>query len=685
MTRLNKTLWTLAVLFVLLAIFALWSRTYLQEQLRSTTNDPEQIRQFFSQPAQPSEFAAPSEPCSNYQPERQALFGGLHIHTSASYDAGAFGVTNTVDDAYRFARGEKLQYRLDSDPADAQVPLIQLERPLDFAAVTDHAGKLGERLICYDPSSAGYDSMICNIYRGDWQLPLGEAMTPLVKLASQAIFTTERSLKVCGPGGGDCRAAAVEAWRDNQRATEHWQSRDSDCQFTSFHGYEYTLAADGANLHRNVIFASSNVPRAVVSAADMNTPEQLLQWLNDSCIEGNEDCDVLTIPHNSNWSSGRMWFPYSMREDLDQDRRRHFAGLRNNIERLVEIMQVKGDSECRNGLSSVYGVADELCDFEKLRSPAEEIFDCGDEMGSGNMRLSGCLSRFSYARYALPNGQAEAKRLGVNPFKLGIVAATDNHNATATADTENNYMGANGPDRVARNRLRGDVEVPGGIAKGSPVRYGPGGVAGVWAEENSRASIFAAMKRRETFGTSGPRITPRFFGGWQLDTELCQSTKMVEDAYKQAVPMGSDLPGRPAGEAPSFLVSASQDPLSNPLQQLQVIKGWVDVEGKTWQKIYEVAGNSSNGASVDLNSCQPRGSGFAQLCSVWQDPDFDPTQDAVYYSRVVENPSCRWSTWQCNAIPESERPESCHYEDLPKTIQERAWTSPIWYSAAASQ
>jgi hypothetical protein len=294
----------------------------------------------------------------------------------------------------------------------------------------------------------------------------------------------------------------------------------------------------------------------------------------------------------------------------------------------------------------------------------------------------GCLSRFSYARYALAAGLKEQENYGANPFKLGIVAATDNHNGTATADTENNYMGSTGLDRSALNRLRGGVEVPGGIAKGNPVRYGPGGVAGVWAEENSRASLFAALQRRETFGTSGPRIEPRFFGGWNLDPALCDSPEMVSRAYASAVPMGADLPANQrAGSTPGFLVSAVRDPMGHLLQRIQVIKGWTDSQGRTHQAIYDVAGNPDNGASVDVDTCEVRGSGFNQLCKVWRDPDFDPDVSAVYYARVLENPSCRWSTHQCNGLPRAERPATCTDPELPKTIQERAWTSPIWYNA----
>ena len=379
-----------------------------------------------------------------------------------------------------------------------------------------------------------------------------------------------------------------------------------------------------------------------------------------------------------------MWFPYSYRKDLSPEQQRQQARLRQKMEPLVEIMQVKGDSECRNGIPSVLGSADEFCDFEKLRESEEAAEYCGEEFGSGNMRLVGCISRFSFARYALTEGLAEQEKLGVNPFKMGIIAATDNHNGAPAAGRERGHMGANGPDRNVSNRLRGGVEVPGGIAKGSPVRYNPGGVAGVWASENSRQALFQAMRRRESFGTSGPRIEPRFFGGWQFDPQLCEDPERLQKAYRDGVPMGADLPPASRVEsAPHFLVSATSDHNSYLLQRIQVVKGWVDDQGNTHQQVYDVAGNPDNAATVDTHSCDVRGNGYRQLCRVWQDPDFDPARSAVYYSRVLENPSCRWSTWQGNALPEGERPGSCSDPAVPKVIQERAWTSPIWYTAAA--
>lgn len=679
--RLSKVLMTLVVLILATGLVS----SYLLKTALDPV-DPERIPvdDFYSTNATASDYSAIApQPCINQFPHKKAWFGALHVHTAASYDAYAFGVTNTASQAYAFGRGETLQLRLRGDTAETNVPEMTIARPLDFMAVTDHAQNLGEQRVCHNPQLDGYSSLICRVYRGDIRLPLEDVMQPLVRLASMAIFGQDQSLGICGPDATDCLVEARNAWQENQEATEQWLDSSENCEFTTFHGYEYTLAKEGSNLHRNVIFSSNVVPPAVVSARDKGTPEALWQWLQQRCIESGEDCDVLTIPHNSNWSSGRMWYPYSLREDLSPEQQRNYAQLRARLEPLTEIMQVKGDSECRNGLPSVLGAADEFCDFEKLRAPSEPIVDCGNVTGSGNMRLVGCLSRFSYARYALSEGLAEQQKLGVNPFKMGIVAATDNHNGTADADRERNYLGSSGSDRTAQNRLRGTVEVPGGIAKGSPVRYNPGGLAGVWAPENSRTALFTAMQNRETFGTSGPRIEPRFFGGYNLDSSLCNSEDMLAQAYASATPMGGDLPADTAAGSPSFLVSASQDPNSQPLQRIQIIKGWVDRDGQTQQAVFDVAGEPDNGADVNLETCETQGGGFAQLCSVWSDPDFDAGQSAVYYTRVLENPSCRWSTWQCNELPEEQRPGSCNDPDVPKTIQERAWTSPIWYNGPA--
>jgi hypothetical protein len=295
-------------------------------------------------------------------------------------------------------------------------------------------------------------------------------------------------------------------------------------------------------------------------------------------------------------------------------------------------------------------------------------------------------ARLSFVREALTEGLVQEERLGVNPFKLGIIASTDTHEGTSGLATEKGFLGhAAGGDtnRVAVPKLPDAIYV------------NPGGLAAVWAEENARDAIFESMRRRETYGTSGPRITVRFFGGWDLPADMCNRSDFAAQGYEHGVPMGSDLPPQhrstaaPQHASPSFAVWALKDPGSGdepgtPLQRIQIVKLWIE-KGESREKVYDVAGDGANGAGVDVATCARKGSGFDELCNVWRDPDFDPDERSLYYVRVVENPTCRWSTWICNSqgvdCNGDVDPElaPCCDERYPKTIQERAWTSPIWY------
>jgi hypothetical protein len=275
----------------------------------------------------------------------------------------------------------------------------------------------------------------------------------------------------------------------------------------------------------------------------------------------------------------------------------------------------------------------------------------------------------------LLEGLKEEARLGVNPYRLGIIASTDTHNATPGAVAEDRFEGHHGKEDDDRQKRA----APGKII------HNPGGLVAVWAEENSRDAIFDALERRETFGTSGPRIIVRFFGGWDYPEALCEDPTFVEKGYQQGVPMGGDLPPRPQGStAPRFALLAMREAdldhrAGTPLQRMQIIKGWLNQDGEPIHKIFEVAGDPNNGANVDLDTCETVGGGFDTLCTVWIDPEFNPDQRAFYYARVVENPTCRWSTYDCIRPPLEERPDSCSDPDIDKVIQERAWTSPIWY------
>jgi hypothetical protein len=590
-------------------------------------------------------------------------------------DAYTGETPGTPDDAYRFARGETI--------AIAGGRTTRLERPLDFAAVTDHAESIGEVALCRDADSGVYDLPACAVFRGEVPAPggrpgrmmaLSDFVGEPVMVGGMPIFDELRpSRSICGEDGQRCRESFRSVWEREVAAAAAHQGEAPRCGFTTFPAYEYTLTPRLSKIHRNVIFRNDIVPEIPTTSND-GPPRYLWRQLVDECLDAETGCDVVAIPHNSNLSNGHM-FQVDYRDELPETQRA-LASLRARTETLVEIMQVKGDSECRNGLPGVVGV-DEECDFEKFRPAVLE--DCGEGAGEGALGGIGCITRRDFVRYALIEGLKEEERIGVNPFKFGITASTDTHNATPGDTEEASYDGAHGSGEVtARQRLTtaGDI-VP-------PVLANPGGLFGVWAVENSREALFEAMKRRETFGTSGTRIEPRFFGGWDYPADLCGDEGLLEAAYAGGVAMGGDLPARGESRAPVFIAAASRDPgggvvRTNRLERIQIVKGWVGEGGDLEQVVYDVAGEAAP-AAVDLTTCAPDTSGADSLCRVWRDPDFDPSQRAVYYARVLERPSCRWHTRQCLGFSGADRPGACTSERVPATIRERAWTSPIWYS-----
>ncbi|MEE8581233.1 MAG: DUF3604 domain-containing protein [Myxococcota bacterium] len=601
------------------------------------------------------------EPCASVNPLRNAYFGDLHVHTTFSQDASTQGTRNTPRDAYRFARGEPLGIQ-PYDATGRPLRSLKLDRPLDFAAITDHAELLGETEICRDPKLPGHDSWICAIYRR-W---------PRIAffLMNWRTSGPRERFAFCGPDGRFCLEAALSPWREIQAAAEGAYDRSAACRFTSFVGYEWTAARDLYNLHRNVIFRSAAVPELPVSFYEAEHAWQLWQALDESCRHAGSGCDYLVIPHNSNLSGGLMFEssgpgggPRSAGEAREQA----------SNEPLVEVMQHKGDSEC---LYDPAGSADELCAFEKL--PWDGF------TGKFVSWLAKPPHPRSFVRDALEQGLLEQQRVGANPFQFGLLASTDTHLGTPGAVAEGDFKGHGGAGKPAREA------VPVGLP--DDLEFNPGGLAVLWAEENSRGSLFAAMRRREAYGTSGPRITARFFAGWQLPADLCERNDFVEQGYAAGVPMGAVLPQRPeAVSAPRFAVWALRDPGSPErpgglLQRIQIVKGWVE-QGQTRERIYEVVGDPNNGAGVDLLSCTPIGVGSDDLCGVWQDPDFEAEHPAFYYARVIENPSCRWSARVCLAKGvDCNRPETiadglapCCSEGHRPIIQERAWTSPIWY------
>ena len=332
------------------------------------------------------------------------------------------------------------------------------------------------------------------------------------------------------------------------------------------------------------------------------------------------------------------------------------------------------------GLSGVLGQPDELCRFEKIHR--KDVQDCGDETGFGGLGGVGCVSRWDFWRNVLVLGFREKDRLGVNPYRLGLVGGTDTHNATPGLVSESDWPGHIGDtDASPKTRLTGAA---GGSFTTDGIVTSPGGLTGVWAVENSRDAIFEAMKRRETFATTGPRIGVRFFGGWELPEDMCSRSNFAEIGYRNGVAMGGDLPEPPSGDAkPKFAVMAFKDPGTDresgtPLQRVQIVKGVVDADGKDELKVIDVAGNADSG-SLETSTCEASGEGDDSLCTVWTDDDYRRGARTFYYVRVLENPTCRWSTRVCNELSKAERPEECDDSDHPKTIQERAWTSPIWH------
>jgi hypothetical protein len=613
------------------------------------------------------------EPCAARNPLRNVYYGDLHIHTAYSFDAYGFDVRTTPEQAYRFARGEAVAL----PPLDAQgngTQILRLERPLDFAAVTDHSEFLGEVEACTLPGSPTYESMTCQLYRAGGNQGVGT-------FGVLVTFTRpRRPIDICGVDGARCRDGAGAVWQRIQNAAEAAYDRSANCSFTSFVAYEYSAGTGISTLHRNVIFRNTHVPFPI-SYFEQPTPPGLWRELQVSCLEAADGCDVIAIPHNSNESNGRMFFvEYPGAESVEAERAQ--AALRALLEPVVEIYQHKGDSECMNGFAGILGRPDELCSFEKRHQPDFE--DCGDGKGSLGTTGLGCVSRWDFVRNALLAGLQEQERIGVNPYRLGITASTDTHNGTPGAVEEASFIGHRGTDDdTPEKQLGPGLLYPGGII------FSPGGLTGVWAEENARDSIFDAFKRREVFGTSGPRIAVRLFGGWDYDADLCGDPRLTAKGYDHGVPMGSTLPP-PAADAgaPRFVVSALRDAGTDQrpgvsLQRLQIIKGWI-ADGQPHQQVFDVAGDPENGAGVDLDTCQPFGAGSDTLCAVWTDPQFDPDQQAFYYARVIENPSCRWNVYTCNRLPANERPPACNDAAVLKTVQERAWTSPIWYEPPVS-
>jgi len=632
-------------------------------------------------------------PCDDYEPLRRPFFGDLHVHTVLSFDASAQDTRNTPADAYAFARGAPMRIQ----PYDVNgrgLREIALDRPIDFAAVTDHSEFLGEMSRCNHPGAQGYDHPACWLHRQDpklGQLAFGGAGLEM-----------KHRWDICGEDDKGCQTSAAGVWAQLQEAGEAAYDRSADCNFTSFIGYEWTgTVGRGRNLHHNVIFRNNRVPDHVMSWIDTPSQVQLWDYLEQECVDRIDGCDAVVIPHNANLSDGLMFETARLetREIPPEPVTREEAARREHWNPLFEVMQHKGSSECDSRLAAWSG--DEFCGFELLPYNTFGTKFTGEDgegsmywlkflFGGSEFREVGPPGERSYLRYALKKGLQQQAELGVNSFKYGLIASTDTHIAAPGLTMEKNHPGHGGAGVGAGT----------GVPTGLPdeIEFNPGGLAVLYAEENSRDALFAAMRRREAYATSGTRPVLRFFGGWEYPADLCDSPDVVADGYAGGVPMGGDLPAPPAGgnPRPRFVIAAqadagTRDYPGTALQRLQLVKGWY-AGGELHEQVLDVAGGD-NGATVDVNTCEQHGAGRARLCAVWEDPAFDPRSQAFYYARALENPSCRWSQRFCAgagvrcddpaSIPEGL--ENCCAPDHVKVIQERAWSSPIWYTPRPRQ
>ncbi len=603
-------------------------------------------------------------------PMRQAYFGDLHVHTSNSFDAYAFGTIATPEDAYRYAQGKSLQH-----PSGYQ---MQLQNSLDFYAVTDHAMFMGVVKEAANRSTLMSDypeaELVHNLNSPENMgilslIKRGEVFSSFIPNVLNGILENriDRTL---------VEQITREAWADAIRAANDAYLPG---EFTTFAGYEYTSSTnDRGNLHRNVIFKNTDrLPAVPFSRLNSQNPEGLWDWMDKLREAGIES---IAIPHNSNGSNGEM-FKLVDWSEKPFDTSYSVQRLRN--EPIVEITQVKGTSDTHPLLSP----NDEWSNFEIAP------FRVGTKLPS---KPNGSFVRQAYLR-----GLTTTARDGIDPYRFGLIGSSDTHTGAISLDEKNFFSKAGLMDGTPE--LRGSIPVS--FAYGSIIKYlDPGliktidgkdylagssfefwsasGLAGVWAEENTRESIYAALKRKETFATSGPRIRVRLFASYNFSPGDEENTEVIDKAYSSGTPMGSEIKAR--NLSPYFLAMASSDPLSQPLQRLQVIKGYLK-NGVPVEKIYDIAcpGNNqpdlktyrcpNNGAKVNLSDCSTyQGTSATAFSVLWKDPEFETKSDAFYYLRVLENPSCRWSTW--DAIKNKREPRS----DLPKTIQERAWSSPIW-------
>ena len=589
----------------------------------------------------------------------EVFWGDTHLHTGMSMDAGAFGARLAPDDAYRFALGEEL--------TSSTGLRVKLGRPLDFLVVADHSDNMGffPRLYAGDPD------MLADPTGRRWYDMVQEGGRKGVEAAVEIIIAFSQGTFPEALESLPGTAAYQSAWEETIEAAEKYNAPG---HFTAFIGYEWTSNTGGNNLHRVLIYRDGGAkagvlePYTTVRPLGSDNPADLWKWM--AGYEDKTGGRILAIAHNGNLSNGIM-FPI-VDSFTGNSIGENWAATRARWEPLYEATQIKGDGEAHPYLSPT----DEFANYETW--------------DQGNLDLSVAkkpeMLQYEYARRGLQTGLQLGERLGVNPYKFDMIGSTDSHTGLATAEEENFFGKHSGaepsPARWEHPMAKvGDKEYAGWSMVGS-------GYAAVWATDNTRRALFDAMMRKETYATTGPRMVVRFFGGWEFTEADAQSRLPAGAGYSKGVPMGGDLGPRPDGASPTFLVASLKDPMSGNLDRIQIVKGWLDAKGERQEKVYDVvwSGDRQPGAdgklpsvgnTVDVAKATWTNTiGAAELIAAWKDPDFDPDVPAVYYTRVLEIPTPRWTAY------EAARYGISMGSEVPMTTQERAYTSPIWYSPA---
>ncbi len=587
----------------------------------------------------------------------QVFWGDTHLHTGMSMDAGAFGCRLGPEDAYRFALGEEL--------TASSGQQVKLGRPLDFLVVADHSDNMGffPRLFAGDPG------MLADPTGKRWYDLIQEGGQAAVQVAVEVIEGFSQGTFPPALESRPGTPAYRSAWEETIDAAEKYNDPG---RFTAFIGWEWTSNTGGNNLHRVLIYrgdgreAQVMEPYTTLKPEGSDDPRDLWKWMQR--YEDRTGGRILAIAHNGNLSNGIMFPIVDSFTGASFDRA--YAETRSKWEPLYEATQMKGDGEAHPFLSP----DDEFADYETW--------------DQGNLDLSVMkadeMLKYEYARTGLQVGLQLDQELGVNPYKFGMIGSTDSHTALATTEEEN-YFGKHtgtepGPDRYKHPMAK--------TANGTYESWNmvASGLAAVWARENTREAIFDAMMRKETYATTGPRMLVRFFGGWEFEEADAQSRLPGDIGYTKGVPMGGDLSVAPDGGAPSFLVAALKDPYSGNLDRVQIVKGWVDSTGQRQEKVYDVAWSGDRepgrdgklppvGNTVDVATATWTNTiGAPELIAVWRDPDFDGDLSAVYYARVLEIPTPRWTAYEQVRFEVTLPPEA------EMTTQERAYTSPIWYT-----